>query len=120
MGACALGGRMEISELIYRLNQELDQLETSIYNGFELIQPILKLAPENRLLIQVYAYLNTMFFFTTDARQRIGQATQLLDQSSVSPAQIRDLGENLSELLGRILEAKIGVDRLVNRWENLT
>ncbi len=108
---------MEIAELLSRLNQELDQVEKSVSSGLELINPALSLAPGNSLLIQVYAYLNTMAFFTQDARRRVGQATQLVDQSNIPPEELQNLGEDLSELLGRVLEAKIIVDQIISRWE---
>ena len=108
---------MKITELLNRLNQELDQVEAAVSKGHELIQPALSLAPENTLLIQIYAYLNTMAFFTEDSRRRIKQATELLEQNDIPPEESRNLGEDLSELLGRVLEAKISIDRIISRWE---
>lgn len=108
---------MEILELIDRLNQEVDHLESLLTRGSERLQPVLRLAPENPVLIQMYAYLNTTTFFATYVRQQVESTTQLLNSGPLSSQESQELGESLSELLGRVLEVKISLERFVNRWE---
>lgn len=108
----------EISNLINRLNQELNETEQEATNGLNLLQPILSRFPENTTLIQFFANFNTTLFFVVDSRRRIQLTVEMIAPADVTSQEIQEVGEELGILLGRVLEVKINANRLKTRLEN--
>lgn len=117
------GLQMNTSEHLDRLKGELDQMDTMVRRGLELIQPALILAPESLLVTQLFRDLNTIGFFVIDSRQRIEQISTLLIPSTLRDEDLEDLSdlsESLSDLLSRIWETKVRLEQIVIRWEDQT
>ncbi|MCL1464830.1 hypothetical protein [Argonema galeatum] len=53
----------EIEALIDQLNQELDRIEREALDGMILARSSLESFPNNAMLTQLFAYLNTSMFF---------------------------------------------------------
>ncbi|MCL1466264.1 hypothetical protein [Argonema galeatum] len=109
----------EIQALIDRLNQELAQIEREATEGLNLARPILSRFPDNVILIGSFATLNNALFFVDNSRRRIQITVESISPENVPASVIQEAGEDLAELQGRIMEAKIRVSRIVNRLENL-
>jgi len=73
--------------------------------------------PENAILIQYFAYFNTSLFFIESSRKQIENIQRTMALSDVPDEVIQVSGEDLGDLLGRVLEVKIKVERLVSRLE---
>jgi len=110
----------EIQALIERLNQELAQIEREATDGLNLATPILSRFPDNVILIGSFATLNNALFFVDNSRRRIQITVESISPENVPASVIQEAGEDLAELQGRILEAKIRVSRIVKRLENLS
>jgi hypothetical protein len=108
-----------IQELIARLNLELDETEQNVAEGLNLLSPIMERFPNNASLIQFLAYFQTTLFWASNARNRIESARIRLDVPNVNASIVAELGEDLSILLGEILETKIRSENLLNRLRNL-
>lgn len=108
----------EIGTLLNRLNQELDETEQEATNGLNLLRPILSQFPENYLLVQFYAFFNTALFFVVDSRRRIQETVEIMSPQNVTEQEIQEMGEQLGNLLGRVLEVKINSRQLKNRLDN--
>lgn len=108
----------EIINLIKRLQQELDQIEQEATKGINLTQLKLDRFPNNSSLIQIFASLSNYLIFVEISRRRIDYSRVILGSESVTEIQIQEIGEILSELLGRALEAKIVVNKIKTRLEN--
>jgi hypothetical protein len=108
----------EIAVIIERLNQELSQIEQEATEGLNTVRVRLEHFPENAALIQVFAILNNYILFVEISRRRIDYARIVLLSETMTNEQIQEAGETLSELLGRVLEAKVIVSRIKNRLDN--
>ncbi len=104
-----------IKELINKLNQDLTQLEQNTREALDLLRLLLSQFPENTLLIQFFAYLNNVLFFIESYRNRIQRSFTFLSEIEVSDAESQETGEDLSSMLGDIIEDKMRVDRLLSR-----
>jgi hypothetical protein len=109
----------EIRETINQLNQELKEIEQESLRGLNLIAPALNLFPNNSILIQFSAYLNNMLFMVENYHNRILIIVGKIALSDNDLEIVQDSGEELGELLGRVLEAKIGLEGIINRLETL-
>lgn len=98
---------------------ELDQIEQQASSSMQIINPLLSMFPENERLISFFATLTSFLFFTQTTRRQIQRLADLLRQAPTSPAQVQEAGEDLSELMGRILEAKIRLDLINKALEDL-
>lgn len=107
-----------IANLIEQLHQEINQIEQVVTEGLRIARLELNNYPDNSLLIQVYASLNNYLVFIEISRRRIDYSQVIVATETVTEIQIQEAGEMLSEILGRVLEAKIVVDRIKNRLEN--
>ncbi len=107
-----------LDALIKQLNYELDNLEGELSQSIELIRSRINLFPENIILIQLFATLNNYAFFAENTRRRIQETAEYLSSRSLSDEELQEVGEDLSEQLGRILEAKIIVDNIKRRLED--
>ena len=105
----------ELDALIKQLNYELDNLEGELSKSIELIRSRINLFPENIILIQLFATLNNYALFAENTRRRIQETAQYLSSKSLSDEDLLEAGEDLSEQLGRILEAKIIVNSIKRR-----
>ena len=108
----------ELNVLINRLNAELDRIETQATEGLRLLGPIMSSFPDNTVLIQQFAYLNTILFFLESSRKQINDGVELASDTAVSEEIIQDLGETFSNLLGKVIEVKLKVETIVNRWRS--
>jgi hypothetical protein len=109
----------EIQATIERLNIELDEIEPKITNGLNILRRVLSRFPDNVILIQYFAYLNTISLFVDTARQQIQTILDILTPNEVSIAIIQEGGEDLAILLSRASEAKMRVERIYNFLEGL-
>lgn len=110
---------VEIIALIDRLNQELAETEQETTEGLNLARASLSRFPDNVLLIQFFAYLNTILIFAENSKRRIQTLTQGISTNDVTTEEIQEAGEDLGTLLGQVLEAKIEVKLIITRWQNL-
>jgi len=109
----------EIQALVDRLNQELNQTEQEATEGLNIVRPLLSRFPENDRLNQFFAYFSSVLFFVETSRtRRIQTIIERISDADVTEEQIQRAGETLSTLLGRVLEAKIGVRQIITRLEN--
>jgi hypothetical protein len=68
--------------------------------------------------MQIFAILSNHILFVEISKRRIDYASILLLSATVANEQIQEVGETLSELLGRVLEAKVIVSQIKNRLDN--
>ena len=109
----------EIAELIKRLNRELDETQQKVTEGLNLVRPILSQFPDNFILIQFFAYLNDVLLFVEITRRRIQSNVELISPRDVGIREIQEVGEDLGNLLGRVLESKMQVEGIIARLEEL-
>ena len=110
----------EITQLVQRVNQELDQIEQNATEGLNLARAILNQFPENFIVVQLLAFLNTSIFYAETSRTWIQTRVEDISDSQVSREQvIQEAGEELARELGRVLETKIRVRNIKSRLEFL-
>jgi len=107
----------EFAELINRLNQELNQTEQQTAKGLNLARDLLSRFPNNAILIQEFAYLNVVSLFTEASRRQIRTAVETVSSADIPDEIIQETGEGLGNLLGRILEARLRVERFIKFLE---
>ena len=107
-----------INALIEQLNHEIDNLEHELSQSIELIRSRINLFPENLILIQLFATLNNYILFAENTRRRISEIERYLNKKDLSDDELQEAGEDLSEQLGRVLEAKIIVNNIKERLED--
>lgn len=106
----------QIQTLIDRLNQELDETERSATLGINLVRPILSQFPQNARLTQFFAYFsNVLFFIEMSKTRQMPIIVESISQRDLGDGEIREAAEELGTLLGQVLEAKIGVRRIIER-----
>ena len=110
----------EFLALIDRLNQELDQTEQEATEGLNLARQNLSRFPDNSIIVQFFAFFNNIVLFIDNSRQRIQNIVARLSTANVTAEETQETGENLATLLGRVLEAKIAVSRVIARLENFS
>jgi hypothetical protein len=108
----------EVDALIERLNSELNQVEQGGTEGLNLVRVRLNIFQDNAILIQLFANLNNVLLFAEIARRRISYSSAILATGKVTDEQVREIAEDLSEQLGRVLEAKVAVNRIRERLGN--
>lgn len=106
--------------LIDQLHQELNQTEQEAIQGLNLVRELLSRFPVNGLLIQFFAYLNTVIVFGENSRRRIQSITEGFSTDEATTEEIQAMGEELGTLLGQVLETTIEVRRIVTRLQNLS
>ncbi|MEL6441501.1 MAG: restriction endonuclease subunit S [Cyanobacteria bacterium J06621_8] len=110
----------EINSLVESLNQQLDEIEYEAAKGQNLARMILDKFPNNASLVQFFATFSNALLFVEVERRRIKSILEnisLLD--TVTDADIKELGEDLSAEMGRILETKSMIVNLKQRLESL-
>ncbi|MEM7593707.1 MAG: hypothetical protein AAF383_19715 [Cyanobacteria bacterium P01_A01_bin.83] len=69
-------------------------------------------------MIQLFATLNNYILFADNTRRRISEIERYLNKEELSDDELQEAGEDLSEQLGRVLEAKIIVNNIKERLES--
>ena len=109
----------EIETIIHRLNEELDRIEQKAREGSNLVRQILAVFIDNAIMIQYLAYLNASLLFVETSRRQIQITVELISPDDVTALEIQEAGEDLGSILGRALETKIRVERIINNLEEL-
>jgi hypothetical protein len=105
--------------LVEQINNELNALDYELSQAIKLIRRRITLFPDKIISIQLFAILNNYSLFSENTRRRIQETLQYLStDKKISEKNIQEAGEDLSEQLGRILEAKIVVSNIKARLEN--
>lgn len=107
----------EFATLIDRLNQEVNQTEQQATKGLSLLEQLLSYFPNNAILIQDFAYLNAVSLFIETSRKQIQNAVETVRPDDIPDEIIQETGENLETLLGKILEVKLRVEKIIDRLE---
>ena len=107
----------EIQALVDQLNLELNQIEQETKEGLNLVRELLSRFFSNAILTQYFAYLNTALIFVKTSRGQIQTTVETLSSTDVLDEVIQDAGQDLSTLLGRVLEVKLKIVGLVERLE---
>lgn len=109
----------EIQDIIDRLNGELRQIEQEATRGMNLIRPLLEFFPNNDTLVSFFASLNNSLFLVEIYKRRLDSIVELLLPENVAEEIVQNAGEELGDLLGRALETKIGLGKIIERLERL-
>ena len=109
----------EISNILLRLNQELTTIEENATRGLSILGAALDIFPNNNILVQFFASLNNILFMAENYKRQIQTIVERISPDHVRTEVVQDAGEELGDLLGRVLEAKIGMERIIDRLENL-
>lgn len=107
----------EFIALVDRLNQELDRIEARATKGLELVRVLLTRFPNNAALIQYFAYFNAALPFVKTSNRQIQIVVEAVRPTDIPLEIVRERGENLSNLLGKVLETKIRVEEFVTYLE---
>ncbi len=99
--------------LIEQINNELNNLDRELSQSIELVRERITLFPDNIISIQLFTTLNNYALFAKNTRKRIQETLQYIAIDEIQSDQdIQEAGEDLSEQLGRLLEAKIVVSNI--------
>jgi hypothetical protein len=109
----------EILALIDRLYQELNETEQELISGLNRVRPLLSIFPDNNLLMGYFSYFNNVLFFIDSSRRRIQSIIETIEPADAQEELIQEAGEDLGEQLGRVIEAKMGVRRIMDTLEEL-
>jgi hypothetical protein len=110
----------EIQNLVARIERELEEIEFDVREGLNILQPIISNFPNNVLLTKFFASLSNHLLYVEISRSRIQVIVNRFSSIDVTPNEIMETGEDLSIELGRAIEAKISVRRIVNRLRELS
>jgi hypothetical protein len=106
------------NDLVQQIDIELSELNSVLTQSIRIIRERISSFPENIILMQLYSTLNNYTLFSQNTQRRIQEAIQYLAVSeNASEENIREFGEDLSEQLGRIIEARIVVSTIKKRLE---
>jgi hypothetical protein len=108
-----------IQTLIDRLNQKLDEIEKEVTEGLKILRILMSGFPENVILIQYFAYLNAIIFFIETARKQIRTATETISPDDVKAEIVQEAGEDLGNLLGRVIEEAVRISQILDFLEEL-
>ena len=102
--------------LVEQIAREINNLDTELSQAIQLVRSRITLFPDNIISIQLFALLTNYTLFSENTRRRIKETIQYLTANEMlSSSDIQEVGEDLSEQLGRILEAKIVVSNIKKR-----
>jgi hypothetical protein len=111
----------QISALVEQINQNIDQIELEATEGINLSRSVLERFPDNAKLIQFLAYFSSAIVFVELERKRITSIVQNFSTTqTITEAEIQEIGEDLSEEFGRIIETKLLINNLKKRLEDLS
>lgn len=108
-----------LAALVERLNQELNSIEQDTLEGLSLTRLALSRFSNNVILIQYFAYLNSALLFVETFKSQVQITVELISQDNVDNRDIQESGEDLSTLLGTVIETKLGVQQILNLLNNL-
>ena len=104
--------------LVQQIGIELNELNSVLAQSIRIVRERINLFPENIILMHLYSTLNNYALFSQNTRRRTQEAIQyLVSTENISKENLQEFGEDLSEQLGRIIEAKIVVNTIKNRLE---
>lgn len=104
------------NKLAIQVNDEIKNLEQELSEATELIRERIVLFPGNIVSIQVFASLTNYDLFTQTTKRRIQETLQYIAANDkLSDQDIQEAGEELSEKLGQLSEAKTVVVTIKNR-----
>jgi hypothetical protein len=109
----------EIQNLLTQIGQQLEQIELEATEGITIATSLLEYFPNNLRLIQLFANLNNSLLFRDNIIRRVQLISQSISSPNVSTKTIEEAGEDLSELLGRVIETKILVSSVVKILKEL-
>jgi hypothetical protein len=105
----------ELTEIVNQLNREFNQTETDALEGLSLVRTLLSRFPDNDILIQFFASFSNILLFVQTYRQQVQVMVARVLPDEADRAVVQATGEELSTLMGRVLEVKINVSRLKSR-----
>lgn len=108
-----------LAALVERLNQELNSIEQDTIEGLSLTRLALSRFSNDAILIQYFAYLNSALLFVETFRSQVQITVEFISQDNVDNRDIQESGEDLSTLLGTVIETKLGVQQILNLLNNL-
>ncbi len=109
----------EISRLVEQLAAELDLIEQQASLGLSLVSQLLERFPNNFRLIGLSANVGNVLFFVSSFRNRIERIIGEISGNNVSNGVMHEVGEELSEMWGRVQECKMMLSRSVSVLEDL-
>jgi|LakMenEpi03Aug12_release.lakeMendotaPanAssembly.Ray.scaffolds.fasta_scaffold460123_3 hypothetical protein len=109
-----------IQALIQNLDQNLNEAEQKAYQVVNLVRPLLSRFPENLMLMRHFSYFNNVILFIDIARNKTQFVIDYFSIEDLTEEAIQEIGEDLGELLGRIIEAKIGIENILKTLEYLS
>jgi hypothetical protein len=110
----------EINSIVESLNQELDEIEQIAIVGQNLARVILDKFPGNARLVQFFATFSNALLFAEVEKRRINSIIEnIASLNIVAEEDKREVGEDLSSEMGKVLEAKTLIINLKERLENL-
>ncbi|MCL1470996.1 hypothetical protein LAY57_09960 [Argonema antarcticum A004/B2] len=107
----------EIIALIERLNQEFNQTEQEATDALNIVRRNLSFFPNNVIMTQYFAYLNTILFSVETYKRQVQAMVEIISPTDVPAEVIQEAGEDLGNLLGRAIESKMAVRRIISRLE---
>jgi hypothetical protein len=107
----------EFTELINRLNQELDQTEQQATRGLNRTRDLLSRFSDNAIILESYAFLNATQLFVENSRRQLREAVEFVSLATVSNEEVQEAGEELASLLGKTIEVKLRIERIIARLE---
>lgn len=108
----------ELVEIVNRLNREFDLTEKDASEGLSLVRALLSRFPDNDILIQFFASFSNILLFVQTYRQRVQVMVARILPDGADRGVVQTTGEELSTLMGQVLEVRINVSRLKSRLEN--
>jgi len=106
-----------IQKLIQQIDHNLTQTEQRAYQGINLVRPLLEKFPENFILMRHFAYFNNVVLFIGIAQNKTRSIVDICTQENLTTEEIQEIGKDLGELLGRILDAKISIENIIKILE---
>jgi hypothetical protein len=108
----------ELTEIVNQLNREFDRTETDALEGLSLVRTLLARFPDNDILVQFFASFSNILLFAETYRQQVQVMVGRVLPDEADRDLVQATGEELSTLIGRVLEVRINVNRLKARLEN--
>jgi hypothetical protein len=107
----------EIIIIVKRIDEELSLIEQDTTNTLNLVESLLSRFSNNSILIQYFAYFNSILFFVDSIKKQVKIIVDNISDEAIS-SEIQEAGEDLGIILGRSIEAKVNVSRIKKRLES--
>lgn len=108
----------EIEALIEQINRDLNEIERDANQGIENAQRLLRQFPDNPYLTRSFAVLGNHLFWVESIRRQIEFTLETLNAPNAPDEIIRECGEFLASLQGRVYEARTVVNQIKTQLEN--